>query len=84
MAIFLARVEAILCFIAVRLLGPVAAEIGQIAIHVSERDCANQINSNVHNGNLVQIKISQGTISGLFDIAEKIPKIQKIFINSFL
>ena len=77
-------IKSIFCLVAVGLPGAVPAEIGQIAINVCQRNRADQIDVNVHNGNLIQFQIPQRTIPGLFDVAEKVSEIQEIFVHRFL
>ena len=66
------------------LLGAVPAEIGQVAVDVSQGDGTDKMDVHIQNRNFIQVLAAQRRVSGLFHIAEKIPEIKKVFVNSFL
>ena len=68
---------------AVGLLGPVAAEVGQIAVDVCQGDGADKRDVHVQDGNLVPGRILERTVPGLLHIAEEIAQIQKVLVHGF-
>ena len=69
---------------AVRLLRPITAEVCQIPINLCQCDFSDKGDVHVHNGDLVPWLFTQAAVTGLFQIAKEIAKIQKILVNSFL
>ena len=75
-------IETIVSTAAVWVLRTLTAEVCHIAVYVRQRHAGNQIKIHIHDADLIQSHAGQRRIMDLFDIAEKISKIQEIFINS--
>ena len=74
--------QAIIGIGAVVVLGAVAAEVGHIAVNIRQRHIRNKSKIHVHDINFVQRSTGKRWISQRFQITEKIPQIQVIFVDS--
>ena len=61
-----------------------AAQIGQIAVNIRQRDGGDEVQINVPDIDLVQPLISQRRVADLLQVPEKIPHIQIVFVHSAL
>lgn len=74
-------IEAVFRVAAVLVLHAVPAEIGHIAIDIRQRDVGHKRQVNVHDVDLVQLLVRKRGVPELFHVAEKIPQVQKVFVD---
>ncbi len=75
-------VESLFRALAILVQHPIPTEVGHIAVDIRQRHRGDEVPIHIPDADLIHRDIPQSRVTGLLQVAEKIPQIQKILVHS--